>query len=200
MKRGSDFLSKQAENDFNCMQDLSQAPTILEQLEILRLVNVAGVTPAMRNIQLGVSSSLYQRSVMELSLVASTITLVIGVISRYHVVLECSGLVVEGIRMNAGYHVILKCSDLAIEGRVDIVLVIRMNLGYLVIMAGTEVTFAAPRLDFEVCGGVLGLGELGPLSLVLDIALMFIAVHLAIVHVLFCEGLLEKHRVIVAKF
>ena len=134
---------------------------------------------------------------MELSLVASTITLVIGVISRYHVVLECSGLVVEGIRMNAGYHVILECSDLAIEGRVDIVLVIRMNL---VITAGTEVTFAAPRLDFEVCGGVLGLGELGPLSLVLDIALMFIAVHLAIVHVLFCEGLLEKHRIIVAKF
>ena len=129
---------------------------------------------------------------MELCLVASTITLVIGVISRYHVVLECSGLVVEGIRMNAGYHVILECSDLAIEGRVDTVLVIRMNL---VIMAGTEVTFAAPRLDFEVCSGVLGL-----LSLVLDIALMFIAVHLAIVHVLFCEGLLEKHRIVVTEF
>ena len=67
------------------------------------------------------------------------------------------------------------------------------------IMTGTELTFAAPCLDFEVYSGVLGLSESRPLSLLLDIVLMFTAVHLVIAHVLLCEGLLEKHRFIVTE-
>ena len=125
---------------------------------------------------------------MELSLAASVTTLIIGVIPGR---LDIK----EGTR-------------LVIAGRVDTVLIIDVMYGYLGIkvcngqldiMTGTELTFAAPCLDFEVYSGVLGLSESRPLSLLLDIVLMFTTVHLVMAHVLLCEGLLEKHRFIVTE-